>query len=408
MPDLNRRGRIARYLVVAGISMLGPISVDMYLPALPSMAEAFAAPDPVIQLTITAFLIGMATGQLVVGPLSDAVGRRPPLLVGLGCYVAASLLCTLTASAPALIGLRFVQGMAGSAGLVIALATVRDIYAGRQAARFMSYVQMFTVLGPLLAPLIGGQVLRVSDWTGIFVAQAIVGLVLVTGAAVALRETHPPELRRPARFGAALASLRDVARDAEFLSYALPAGLVTGAAFTYIASSSFVLHGTYGVSPQTFSAIFAINAMSLVLATQANGLLLRWVAPERLLRFGLAAIATGPLVLVAIATATDFGLAGVVPALSLCLIGFGFTNANAAALALTPHPRSAGAAAALVGILRFSVGAVSSPLAGLAGGGTPVGLGLQMFGFAVAASAVHLLLRRRVDQREIDVVRSTA
>lgn len=392
--ELDARRRLLRYLVLAGVSGLGPVSVDLYLPALPTMSAALSTREAVLQLTITAFLIGLVAGHLLAGPISDTFGRRRPLLLGLLGYTAASLLCAVAPSAGALIAIRFVQGFAGATGLVIGLACVRDLYSGRAAARFMSRLQLVTGLGPILAPFLGGQLLALTSWRGLFVAQATVGAILVFGVAVGLGETLPLELRRPAHARDAVQSLGQVASNLRFLAYAIPAGFVTGVAFSYISSSSFVFENVYGLSPQAFSLVFGANALFLVGAAQVNAALLRTMSPERLLRVGLSLILLGPCVVVLVVTTTKLGLIAVIPALMLALTGFGFTNANAAALALTLYPDKAGSAAALVGTLRLSTGALAAPLGGLVGGGGVLTMALEMAGMASLAGTVYVVLQR--------------
>jgi MFS transporter, DHA1 family, multidrug resistance protein len=392
----RRRGPL---LVIAGVSMIGPFSVDVYLPAMPTMASRLSTSSATIQLSITTFMIGLALGQLVIGPLSDAFGRRRPLLIGLSSYTISSLACALAPSALALVSLRFVQGIAASAGLVVSLAIVRDLFAGREAARFLSYVRTLAGVGPLAAPVIGAQVLRLTEWRGVFAVQMVFGILLVIAVSRGLRETLPPSLRQSPKLRRALGSLAMVGRDAGFLSYTLPAALMSGAAFSYISGSSFVFQNGYGVSPQTFSLIFSMNVVSMVLAALVNARLVRAIGPGRLFAFGLGMLVAGPLFLLLMLISTDLGIVGVVAALSVCLIGFGFGNPNAMALAINSHPNSAGAAAGLFGILAYTAGAVAAPLGGLMNASTGAGLGLQMLTWAAAAATVHLILRWQIAKR---------
>lgn len=386
-------------LVIAGLSSIGPISVDLYLPAMPEMGRDLAASNVMIQLTITTFMIGLAVGQAVIGPVSDTFGRRRPLLVGLAIYTISSLVCVIAPSVLTLTAARFVQGVSGSAGIVVSLAIVRDLYAGREAARYLALVRTLAGVGPLAAPVIGAQVLRLTDWRGVFVVQVVAGLLLMIAVAQGLRETHPAELRHPAKIRVALSSLGTVGRDANFLSYALPAALMTGAAFSYISGSSFVLQNGYGLTPQEFSLVFSLNVVSMVLAGLASAMLVRAVGPKRLFAFGLTILVFGPLLLFVIVLGTNLGVAGFVFALSVCLIGFGFGNPNAQALAMDSHPRSAGAAAGLFGILGFTMGAIAAPLAGATNASSGIGLGIQMFVWATTGMLLHLILRRRIAQR---------
>lgn len=398
-PPAPGPGQRRRLLIIAGMSMLGPFSVDAYLPAMPAMRESLAASDATIQLTITTFMIGLALGQVVIGPLSDAVGRRRPLLIGLACYALGSLLCTLAPSADMLLALRFLQGVAASAGLVVSLAIVRDLYSGREAARFLSLVRTLSGAAPLAAPIIGAQVLLVTEWQGIFVVQAAFGLLLVAAVAAGLGETLPPVHRHPPRLGTAVRALGGVGRDPAFLSFALPAALMTGAAFSYISGSSFVFQDGYGLSAQAFSAVFALNVVCMVTGALVNALLMRRFGPERLLAFGFALLVGGPSLLLLVTLGTDAGVVGAAICLSVCLTGFGFANANAMALSIDAHPGAAGSAAGLFGILQFMTAAGAAPLAGLTNSASGWGLGLQMLTWAGAGTLLYIVLRRRMARK---------
>src|SRR2546430_4056851 len=270
------------------MTAFGPMSIDMYLPAFPLLTGHFHASAAQVQLTLTACLAGLAAGQLLYGPVSDALGRRRPLYVGLAAYTVASALCAIAPSVGVLTGLRFVQGLGGAAGIVIARAVVRDMYSGIAAARFFSVLMLVNGLAPMLAPLAGSAVLRVSSWKGVFVVLAGYGVVLVAGAALALPETLPVERRRSGRLGDTLRTFGRLAQDRIFLGYALGGGLVFAAMFAYISASSFVMQDVYGVSREVFGILFGVNALGIVLASQLNGWLLG--------RFGLGTLQAVALV----------------------------------------------------------------------------------------------------------------
>ena len=365
--ERTRVERARLFVLLGGLTAFGPLSIDMYLPGLPAIARDLSASESVIQLTLTACLIGLALGQVVAGPVSDALGRRRPLLVGVAGYAIASLLCALAPSAPALVGLRLLQGLTGAAGIVIARAIVRDMYSGSAAARYFSRLILIMGLAPILAPVLGGQVLRFTSWHGIFVVLAGISLLLLVGAAAGLPETLPVARRREGNLADTGRTFRRLAKDSLFVGYALSGGLGFGAMFAYIAGSPFVLQGIYHVSPQTFSLIFGANALGFVITSQVNGSLVSRVPPERLLLGGLITGAIGGLSLLAVVAIGGLGLAAIVPPLFVLVSSIGFVVPNAIALALSRHPEAAGTGSALLGVIQSGVGAIGAPLVGLAG-----------------------------------------
>ncbi len=358
--------RVWLVVLLGSLSAFGPLSIDMYLPALPQLSDDFHVGASTVQLTLTACLAGLALGQLVAGPLSDRFGRRPPLLVGLALYVVSSLLCAVAPSAAALIGLRFVQGLGGAAGIAISRAIARDLYGGDALARFFSTLMLVNGTAPILAPVIGAQLLRVTSWRGVFVALAGIGAVLAVATAVGLRETLPPGLRSEGGFATVRVTVAELVSDRAFLGYIVLLGLTFGAMFAYIAGSSFVVETIHHGSPQLFSAIFALNGIGLVVAGQANGFLLGRTSARRLLGAGVVASASGGFALLAVVVA-GIGLAGIVPALFVLVASLGFVFPNATALALADHRSVAGSASGLIGVFTFAVGAVAAPLVGVAG-----------------------------------------
>jgi DHA1 family bicyclomycin/chloramphenicol resistance-like MFS transporter len=295
------------FVLLGSLTAFGPLSIDMYLPALPAIARDLAASESVVQLTLTACLIGLALGQIVAGPLSDSLGRRRPLLVGVAGYVVVSLLCAIAPSAWLLVVLRLIQGLTGAAGIVIARAIVRDLYSGSAAARYFSRLILVMGLAPILAPVLGAQVLRFSSWRGIFLVLTIVTALLWLGAALGLPETLPAARRNAGSLAGTLNIFGQLIRDTPFIGYAVAAGLAFGAMFAYIAGSPFVLQGIFHVSPQTFSLIFGINALGFVVTSQINGSLVSRIRPARLLTGGLVANATAGLALLFVVV-SGFGL----------------------------------------------------------------------------------------------------
>ncbi|MEU0842048.1 Bcr/CflA family multidrug efflux MFS transporter [Streptomyces sp. NPDC005962] len=394
-PTPPRPPRALRLLIVLGaLSAFGPLSLDMYLPALPALARDFAVPDAGVQLTLTSCLIGLAVGQLIAGPLSDRWGRRVPLLIGLAGYLAASVLCAFAPNVTALTGLRAVQGIAGAAGIVISRAIVRDLYEGTAAARFFSLLMLVNGLAPILAPVIGGQLLRFTSWRGVFLVLAAIGAVLLAATVIVVGETLPPARRRRGGLGQTVRSFGTLLRDPDFLRPAFAGGFALAAMFAYISASSFVLQKTYGLDPQQFSVVFASNAAGIVLLGQGNARLLRRRSPSSLLRAGIALSAAGGGALL-LSVLADFGVAAVLVSLFALVSSIGLIMPNSTALSMSGHPEMAGTASALLGLLQYALGGVAAPLTGLGANGAALPMALVIAACAAGAVVVHLWPVRR-------------
>jgi DHA1 family bicyclomycin/chloramphenicol resistance-like MFS transporter len=385
--------RLRLILILGALTAIAPLSVDMYLPALPQLSRDLSAGPVRAQLTLTACVAGLALGQIVAGPLSDAYGRRRPLLIGMAAYCVASLLCVVAPTVEALIALRLIQGAAGAAGIVIGRAVVRDLYDAAAAARFFALLMLVSGLAPMLAPVFGGQLLRFTRWTGVFVVLSAIGAALCLAALLGLRETLPPANRESGGVRRTLATFRALLADRSFIGYAVPMGLGFAAMFTYISGSPFVLQEIYGLSPQGFSVVFGCNALGLITAGQVGGVLAGRVRLRRLLAAGLTMVATGGVALV-VAVLTGAGLGGVLPALFLVVSAQGLIGPVATALALSGRPpRIAGSASALLGLTMFAIGGAAAPLAGVAGPHTAVPMALTIAALALSAAAVAAITR---------------
>jgi len=396
--SMTALGRARLFVLLGGLTAFGPLSIDMYLPALPVIGRDLAASESVIQLTLTACLIGLAIGQVVAGPVSDALGRRRPLLIGVAGYVVASLLCALAPTAAILVALRLLQGLTGAAGIVIARAIVRDLYSGSAAARYFSRLILVMGLAPILAPVVGAQLLRFTSWHGIFLVLALITALLWLGAARALPETLPVERRRSGSLGDTLQTFRRLAADTQFIGYAVAGGLAFGAMFAYIAGSPFVLQGIYGVSPQTFSLIFGLNALGFVITSQINGSLVSRIPPATLLTMGITVTGVAGLALLAVILIGGLGLAAVLLPIFVLVSSIGFVVPNAVALALSRHPEAAGTGSALLGVIQSGIGAAGAPLVGVAGIATalPMAIVIAISGVgAVVALLLASAQRRR-------------
>ncbi|WP_327425216.1 multidrug effflux MFS transporter [Streptomyces sp. NBC_01230] len=392
-----RRTGLLVTLVLGGLTALPPLSMDMYLPALPAVTDALHAPAATVQLTLTACLGGMALGQVVVGPMSDRRGRRRPLLLGMVVYVLATALCVFAPTTELLIGFRLLQGLAGAAGIVIARAVVRDMYDGVEMARFFSTLMLISGVAPVIGPLIGGQVLRFTDWRGIFAVLTVVGVLLTLVVWKWLHETLPPEERHTGGVGDALRTMRGLLGDRTFTGYMVAGSLAFAALFAYVSASPFVVQEIYGASPQTFSLLFGINSIGLITVGQINGkILVGRISLDKALGFGLGVIVLAATALL-LMTSGAFGDVGLVPVATglfvlMSAMGLAMPNTNALALMRTKH--AAGSASALLGTSSFLIGAIASPLVGIAGDATAVPMAVVQLVCAVGAMACFLGLCR--------------
>jgi DHA1 family bicyclomycin/chloramphenicol resistance-like MFS transporter len=365
----------------------------MYLPALPTLRADLGTTSAAVQLTLTGTLVGLALGQLIIGPWSDALGRRRPLLAGVALHVLASLLVLVAPTVEVLAGLRVLQGVGTAAAGVTALAIVRDLFEGRAAATMLS--RMFLVMGvaPVLAPTLGGEVLRFTSWRGVFAVLAAYGVVLLVLGAVALRETLPPERRRRGGLAGTVRTYRRLLADRAFVGLVFVAGLTMAALFTYVSGSSFVYQRQFGLDEQQFGMLFGAGAAFLITGTQLNPVLLRRWAPARILVGGTVGGATAGAVLLALASTGRGGLFAVAAPLWAVLLCGGLALPNAPALALARYGDSAGSAAALLGAVQFGIGAAISPVVGLLGNDA-VAMGSVILAALVLAVAVLVLVVR--------------
>lgn len=389
---------LGRVLALGGLSAFGPLAHDLYLPALPQLADDLGVPEASAQLTLSACMIGLALGQLLVGPVTDRVGRRVPLLIGVGLFVVASGLCALAPSIEVLLALRLLTGLAGGAGLVIARSMVRDLYDSAAAARVFALLMLVSGVAPVAGPVLGGQLLRVTDWRGVFGALAVIGTVLFA-AALTQRETLPVERRRVGGLRVVAGVLRDVVRDRTFLLPALVQGFGMCAMFTYIAMGSFVLQNPAVVDgaldAQAYAVVFAVNALGIVLAGRVSAWLVGRFGPRRMLGVGVALELAAAVALLVLALATR-SVWALLPPLFVLVSCIGLVMPNATALALAGQAHRAGTASALLGLLQFSFAATLPPLASL-GGVTPAVMAVTILGSALAAALVYAaVLRTRV------------
>ncbi|GAA2706164.1 multidrug effflux MFS transporter [Micromonospora olivasterospora] len=390
---MSRRQRLRLVLVLGSLIAVGPLTIDMYLPALPAIVADFSTTSAAVQLTLTGTLAGLAIGQLLIGPLSDAVGRRVPLIAGIALHVVASLLCVAAPNIAVLGALRVVQGLGVAAASVVAMAVVRDLFSGAAFAKLLSRLLLVMGAAPILAPTLGGGLLHWTDWRGVFVALAAFGVLLVVVAALGLPETLPPDRRRRGGVVATAALYGSLLRDRTFVGLVLVAGLAMAALFAYVSGSSFVLQEQYGLDEQQFGFAFGAGAVGLITATQFNVRLLRRHSPQRILVVALAVGTAAGLVLLTVAATGLGGLPSLLVSLWVVLAAAGLAMPNAPALALSRHGEAAGTASALLGAVQFGVGALAAPLVGVLGTGA-VAMSLVVAGGMVASTVVLLVVVR--------------
>lgn len=381
-------------LILGALTASAPMSIDMYLPSLPTLEVAFATDAASVQLTLAAYFIGLALGQAVYGPLSDRWGRRPPLVAGLVIYIAASIGCALAPTIDSLVALRLAQALGGCAGTVIARAVVRDLFEQQEAARMFSLMVLVMGAAPILAPLVGGQILTLFGWQAIFWALALFGLACLAAVLLGLPETRPAG-RSGGGFAGVLRTYALLLRDRRFLGYALAGGVAQAGMFAYITGSPKLFIDVYGIAPEHFGFLFGLNALGLITAAQINRRLLTRVSSDAVLYRASAMVASFGLLLLAMAALDPFGPLGVLVPLFLYVATLGFSQPNAIAGAMAAHAERAGSASALIGTLQFSVGALAGVLVGALPDDGPLGMAAVIAACgALALTAQRLMVGR--------------
>ncbi|BBX09327.1 Bcr/CflA family drug resistance efflux transporter [Mycolicibacterium aichiense] len=365
--DVAVPSRLRMIVVLGALVALGPLTIDMYLPALPRIADELGVSSSVAQLTLTGTLAGLALGQLIVGPLSDSLGRRRPLMAGIALHMLASLLCLFAPDIAVLSLARGLQGMGAAAAMVVAVAVVGDLFDDSAAATVMSRLMLILGVAPIVAPSLGAAVLLKASWHWVFAVLIVLAGALLLVAALALPETLPVGSRRPLRVRSIAATYGSLLRDLKFVILVIVGALGMAGLFAYIAGAAFVLQGRHGLDQQTFALVFGAGAIAFVVATQLNVILLRRLSPQRILMIALT-VATGVgAVFVALSVTHTGGIYGFLIPVWAVLAMMGFVIPNAPAVALSRHHEASGTAAALLGAAQFSVGAVIAPVVGLMG-----------------------------------------
>src|SRR5699024_8260954 len=367
--------KIWMVIILGLLTAFGPLSMDMYLPSLPTVADDFGSTASLAQLSITSCLIGLALGQLVFGPLSDIVGRKKPLIITVTIYTIVSLLCYLSPSIWLFIILRFIQGTAAASGIVIARAASRDMYSGKELTKFMALLALVNGAAPILAQLFGGVILNWFTWRTIFVFLAMIGLVMLISVSFTLPETLPHEHRKQGDLIETLKTFGLLLKDKVFMGIALSQAFVVMSMFAYIAGSPFVLQNIYGVSPQQFSVIFAVNGLGIIIAAQLTGKLSSTIEEIDLLKAGVIMSFIGSLLLIVVVM-FSLPIWAILPALFLVVSSAGVVNTTSFSLGMQRQGEVAGSASAFLGILPFGGGALVSPFVGIMGESTMIPLGI--------------------------------
>ena len=376
-------------IAVLGLMIaLGPLTIDMYLPALPRIAEDLSVSSSVVQLTLTGTLAGLAFGQLIIGPLSDSLGRRIPLMAGITLHMVASLVCLFAPNIEVLGAGRVLQGFGAAAAAVVAVAVVGDLYVDSAAATVMSRLILVLGVAPVIAPSLGAVVLLKASWHWIFAVLVVLAGLLLLLAALALPETLPVPNRRPLHVRSIVATYGELLRDFRFVTLVLVAALSMAGLFGYIAAAPFVLQGDYGLNQQSFALVFAAGAIILIGATQSNVVLLRRFSPQMIMLVALIVSVVAAIVFVVLAVTGVAGLVGFLAPVLVILGGMGLVLPNAPAVALSRHHDASGTAAALLGAAQFGLGAVTAPVVGMLGNNEFALALVMLVGSAIALAAM--------------------
>lgn len=389
---LRRRSRVAHVVVLGLLVALGPFTTDLYLPAFPAVQAAFRTSDVALQLTLSATVAGFALGQLVVGPISDRVGRRVPLLVMTSVHVLSCLAAATASDIWTLAALRLVQGVGAAGGGVVAAAIVRDLFRGHRLVRMLANMALVTGAAPIVAPLVGSQLLHLLDWRGLFVVLAIYGAGGLALAALVIGETRPRNAATHSAHRTARSRYRAVLTDRVFVGAAIVGGMQFAGIFAYLAVSPFLLQETYRLSPQQYGLVFASNSIGLVVASQTASRLMRRIGPQWILVGTVSAQLAAAITLLVLPHGTPLGVVLVPLFVFMTASGCAFPCVQVLALAF--HGEEAGTAASLLGVCNFGLGAVTAPLVGLLGSQSASSIGLiAAVGGTCAALSLLLLVR---------------
>ena len=386
--SLTSRQRLVYIVLLGALTALGPFTIDLYLPAFPVLEQELDITAATVQLTLTATTLGFGLGQLVVGPWSDRIGRRLPLIIATSAHVLASIGVAAAPSVEWLMVFRLLQGAGAAAGGVVAMAVVRDLFGGLPLVRMLSRLALVNGLAPVLAPLIGSQLLLVMPWRGIFVVLAGYGVLVVAAAVFFIRETLPPERRQTPGHGSLRERYRSLFGDRVFVGVAIIGAMTFSGLFAYLSSSSFLFQDVYGLDAQQYGILFAVNSLGIIIGTQTSARIMRLVGPQWVLGFSTAVLFLAPVAIVVL-DRVGAGFLGVMIPLFLFITACGFSFPCVQVLALANNGSEAGTAASLLGALNFGLAGLLSPIVGLFGIENAVPMGSIM---ACAAGVSVLVL----------------
>lgn len=389
---LTRSQRLGYILMLGALVALGPFTIDLYLPAFPEVASDLQASDAAIQFTLTATMIGFGLGQLIVGPLSDSWGRKRPLLIATTLHIVASVGVALAPTVEWVMVGRVFQGIGAAGGAVVAMAVVRDLFAGQALIRMLSRMALVTGLAPVLAPVIGSQLLRVVDWREVFYVLAAYGVLIGLIVATRLFETLPSERRGEPEPGIVAKRYRKLLTDPAFVGIAVVGAMTFTTLFAYLSSSSFVLQDIYGLTAQQYGIVFGVNSAGLLVCTQISSRLMRRLPPRAVLAGGLAVMMIGAAALL-VGSAFNLGLLGVMIPLFLVVAAVGLIMPSVQVTALGNHGKEAGTAASLIGAANFGVAGLLSPVVGMMGISV-ASMGIVMVGALLVAHGVFWIVVR--------------
>lgn len=385
----------SKFLIVllGALVAVGPFSIDMYLPGLPSIAKDFGAPIASVQLTLTSFFFGIAFGQLLYGPIIDRFGRKIPLIVGLVIYIISTIGCALSYSVEALVVFRLLQSLGACAGMVISRAIVRDVFSPHEGAKVFSQIMLVMGIAPIVAPTVGGFLLTVTHWRVIFVVLGLIALATLATVWFFLQETRAPDPGISLRLKPVFEEYLEVLKTPRFYIYTLTAGFAAAVMFSYIAGSPFVFMEIYGFSKAQYGILFGFNAAGLILASQVNNLLLNRFESVAITKFvAFLYLPVGLLLLAAIEL--NLGPYPVMVLLFLLVGGFGFIIPNSSALSMAPFKQNAGSASALMGALQMGFGGIASAIVSLLHDGTAIPMGIVMAVCGFMAFVVPVMFRK--------------
>jgi DHA1 family bicyclomycin/chloramphenicol resistance-like MFS transporter len=391
--SLTTRQRLVYVLVLGALTALGPFTVDMYLPSLPSVQSDFMTTTSVVQLTLTATTVGFALGQLIVGPWSDKVGRRIPLISATALHIIASLCVALAPNVELLIAFRVLQGFGAAAGGVVAVATVRDLFGGYPLVRMLSRLSLVSGLAPVIAPFAGSALLLIVPWRGIFWVLAAYGIVVLICSKLFIVETLPAERRIEPGHGSARERYRALFSDPQFVGVALVSGMVFSGLFAYLTSTPFLFQDHYGFTPQQYGLLFAVNSLAVITGVQSSSRLAKYVGPQ-----WIVAVATVGLLIfgvtIVVLNLNHAGIWGILIPLWFFILCCGFCFPCMQVLALAHHGKEAGTAASVLGAANFGLAGLLSPIIGLFGVVNAIPMGTMMICTSIAAIlALWLLVR---------------